>query len=479
MTNSLRRLLNLTVLTLAFPVAALAQNNPIPQVVGPVHPMAVAPGSGAFTLSVYGANFVPGAVVSWNYQPRTTTFVSAHEVQSQILASDVAKATAGFISVTNPVPGGGDSSASWAQLEVHAPISTIVVSPPAYYYFGYWAMLAADFNHDGVLDLAGEYNGLSLDIGKGDGTFRLRSDVSRKYLDTTQFVYGDFNGDGNLDLAFDDGNVNTNQVTHMSVMLGDGKGRFSVGPTITAYGGLGRVVVGDFNQDGKLDLLTAGEHSVSEFLGNGDGSFQHVANYPYSLLANDMKVGDFNGDGKLDLILMQISGSGITLWFLQGNGDGTFKPPQEIASFPGADGCGVGAPQGGGVQLSDFNGDGKLDLAFCTKSQVGILMGNGDGTFQPPVYYTADSTGQGLFTYVLGDLNSDGNPDLVASEYSNFNSLLVVFLGNGDGTFQPGQTISSAVPSGELGITLGDFNSDGMLDVIFQNGVGMNVFLQQ
>jgi hypothetical protein len=118
-----------TILWIALAVAAFGQNNPIPQIVGPVHPDAVAPGSGAFTLSVYGANFVPGSVVNWNYQPRVTTYISGHEIQAQILATDVATNTAGFISVTNPPPGGGSSSASWAQVEVHNPISTITKVP--------------------------------------------------------------------------------------------------------------------------------------------------------------------------------------------------------------------------------------------------------------------------------------------------------------------------------------------------------------
>jgi hypothetical protein len=132
-------ILRMIILTPSFLAAASAQNNPIPQIVGPVHPDAVAPGSGAFTLSVYGANLVPGAVVNWNYQPRTTTYVSAHELQAQILATDVAQNTAGYITVTNPPPGGGSSSASWAQVEVHAPVSTIAVGLPQYHVFGFSA----------------------------------------------------------------------------------------------------------------------------------------------------------------------------------------------------------------------------------------------------------------------------------------------------------------------------------------------------
>ena len=130
------------------------------------------------------------------------------------------------------------------------------------------------------------------------------------------------------------------------------------------------------------------------------------------------------------------------------------------------------------VQVSDFNGDGKLDLAFCDSSQIGVMLGNGDGTFQPPTFYTADSTGSRQFAFAIGDINSDGKQDLLVSEYANStNPQLAILLGNGDGTFQPPQ-MSSAIES-ELGIVVGDFNSDGLPDFIFQSDKGMNVFLQQ
>ena len=83
-------------------LATAYAQNPVPQVVGPPNPQAVKPGSGDFTLKVYGANFVPGAVVNWNRQPRATKYVSGHEIDAQILASDVITNTAGYIMVTNP-----------------------------------------------------------------------------------------------------------------------------------------------------------------------------------------------------------------------------------------------------------------------------------------------------------------------------------------------------------------------------------------
>ncbi|HEY6768559.1 MAG TPA: VCBS repeat-containing protein, partial [Candidatus Sulfotelmatobacter sp.] len=162
-------------------MAVASAQNPVPQIVGPVRPSAVVPGSGAFTLNVYGANFVPGAIVDWNGQPRSTTFISARELQSQILATDVAQNTAGLISVTNPGPGGGASSSSWAQVEVHAPVTTFAFkknTSPA----GGWDIMVADFNHDGILDYVGQYGGtLDLYYGKGDGTFHFDSIADRFY----------------------------------------------------------------------------------------------------------------------------------------------------------------------------------------------------------------------------------------------------------------------------------------------------------
>jgi hypothetical protein len=459
-------------------VAAMAQNNPVPQIVGPVHPDAVPPGTGAFTLSVYGANFVPGSVVNWNYQPRVTTYISGHEIQAQILATDIEKDTAAYITVTNPPPGGGSSSASWAQVEVHDPISTIVLDSPVYYDFGGWQLQAADFNHDAILDLV---DGYDLDRGKGNGTFKFWSVVDLNFLSPYQFAYGDFNNDGNLDVVTPSaiGSTDGFDPTRMDVMLGNANATFTAAaPILSNAQNFGYVLAGDFNQDGNLDLITEGAYELSTYLGNGDGTFRPYVEYPYPRRDFNQEIlsGDFNGDGKLDLILLKANGTEVnmTLWFLAGNGDGTFGKPQQIAIARNTATCTGGSP----MQLSDFNGDGKLDLAFCDSSQIGILLGNGDGTFQPPTFYTADSTGGRQFTFAIGDINSDGIPDLLVSEYEDStNPQLAIFLGNGDGTFRTPQIISE--PEAESGIVAGDFNSDGLLDFIFQSDLGMDVFLQK
>jgi len=466
---------------------AFGQNNPVPQIVGPVHPDAVAPGGGDFTLSVYGANFVPGATVNWNYQARATTYISGHELQAQILSTDIANNTAGYITVVNPAPGGGSSSASWAQVEVHNPISTIAVDSPAFYEFGVWQSQAADFTHDAILDLmVGEADAVDLHRGNGKGLFGFTSAADPHYLSPWGFTYGDFNNDGNLDIAVASklDSVDDFEPNRMDVMLGNGEGTFSAGtPILNRAGTLSYVLAGDFNQDGNLDLIATVPTFLTVYLGQGDGTFQVGTHYLYPAFGlGGMLAGNVNDDGKLDVILWGGSSLGgqfdLILWFLAGNGDGTFQRPQQIGVVQNTAWC-DGSPV---VQASDFNGDGKLDLAFCDSSQIGVMLGNGDGRFQPPTFYTADPTGQRLFTFAVGDINSDGKPDLIVSEYpTDFGSTFVVMLGNGDGTFQSPLVIASGleVPLAETSITVGDFNADGLLDAAFQNDVGMYVYLQQ
>ena len=486
-------ILKAAVLTGSLFAVALAQNNPIPQIVGPVHPDAVAPGSGAFTLSVYGANFVPGSIVDWNYHPRVTTYISGHEIQAQILASDVETNTAGYITVTNPAPGGGSSSASWAQVEVHEPITTITLDLPQYHDFGIWQLEAADFTHNATLDLIGEVNSaIGFMQGTGTGTFIPKAPVDPYYLAPFQIGYGDFNNDGNLDVvvptSFDSYEDYPNYV---DVRLGNGAGVFAPASRLKLYEqDAAAILVGDFNRDGNLDLIT-GDENVSLYRGRGDGTFASTINYPFGGkdIETQMLTGDFNVDGILDLLFLGNGtaccgngGRGLGFWFLAGTGDGGFKAPKKVGDFPvpempavvctggGAD----GAPS---MKVSDFNGDGKLDLAFCNGAQIGVMLGNGDGTFQPPNYYTGDPTGNGQFSFAIGDINSDGKADLIVSEFGT-TSEFVVFLGNGDGTFQVPETLFSGGHDGELGVVTGDFNADGLLDVIFSDGLGMDVFLQ-
>ncbi len=444
--------------------------NPVPSIVGPVRPQAVVPGSGDFTLTVYGANFVQGAVVNWNRQPRQTTFISARELHAHVLASDVEQPTAGFVTVTNPAPGGGVSSSSHGLVEVHVPTTTMVLNRPHVYIGGY-STLIADFNNDGKPDLAGGYGEEEIPVwlGEGDGTFQRGSISTDNYYPTGGIAYGDFNGDGNADLVFEAGPFGP--PFQLQVNLGDGNGKFRMGSRFGNFlsgDNFAKISVGDFNQDGKLDIATPEDPSPSLFLGNGDGTFQPRKRLPLRGAGVPI-TGDFNGDGRLDLVAT-LEGR---LYLLLGNGDGTFQKPRKIgASY--AD-CSFG-PE---LFVDDFNGDGNLDLAFCDKARIGILLGRGDGTFEEPVFY---ATGSVFYTVGVGDFSSDGKTDLLVSRQVNQRGQLLLFLGNGDGTFQGGRLIK--LPEnyyGETGVLAADFDSDGLLDFALQlpSGVSAAVYTQK
>ena len=267
---------------------------------------------------------------------------------------------------------------------------------------------------------------------------------------------GDFSGGGGLDLAVVNYLTNT-----ISVLAGNGDGTFGVASTYAAGGGPASVVADDVNGDGKLDLVVANflSTTVSVLLGNGNGTFQPARNFAAGPNPSFAAVGDVNGDGKRDLVATNYYANTISV--LLGNGDGTFGPAQIFYVAPN--------PQV--VTVRDLNGDGKLDLAVANSGStvVSVLLGRGDGTFQPPLTY---EVGDFNPTYVaVGDVNGDGKLDLVVPTYGCFyyapcpivSQTVSVLLGNGDGTFQPARLFAAG--SGPNSVVVGDFNHDGKTDL--------------
>ncbi len=280
------------------------------------------------------------------------------------------------------------------------------------------AIVAGDFNGDGHLDLAisnSSSNDVSVLLGNGDGTFQPQVTYAVG-AGPLAIVAADFNGDGKLDLALTDNNG-------MAILLGNGDGTFQPASMVAA--GLdGALVAGDFSGDGRIDLAVSnyGSIAISVLLGNGDGTFRPAVSYTVGSDPAGIVAADFNGDGKLDLALTDDNGVAILL----GNGDGTFQPASTVAT--GLE---------GGLAAGDFNGDSRIDLAVDNSSfggdgGVSVLLGNGDGTFQPQVSY---AVGQFPSSIVAGDFSGDGRTDLVvANAFSNDVSVL---LGNGNGPSNP------------------------------------------
>src|SRR5437867_2555895 len=262
---------------------------------------------------------------------------------------------------------------------------------------------------------------------------------------------GDVNGDGRPDLAV--ANVNSGDV---SVLLGNGDGTFQPALTFAAGYAPYSVAVGDFNGDGRPDLATIAGTGVSVLLGNGDGTFQPALTFAAGNSPFSLAVGDFNGDGRPDLAAANSGGNFLSV--LLGDGEGTVQGAPTFGAGLGPDSVAVG----------DVNGDGRPDLVVADLglntgySTVLVLMGNGDGTFQPARDF---DVGTYPISVAVGDVNGDGRPDLaVANSGGNTVSVL---LGNGDGTFQSALTFTAG--SYPDSVAVGDVNGDGRPDLATAN----------
>jgi len=331
-------------------------------------------------------------------------------------------------------------------------------------YAGQFPVAIADFNQDGHLDIV---NGQSVLLGNGDGTFKTGTPLNVVLQPPYFIATADFNGDGKPDVAFLD--IGGAPAQPILIFLGKGDGTFQSPINIKPGSSFSYFLVADVNSDGKPDLLTSDGGALSVYLGNGDSTFTQVT--PNFMVSGLDFVGDFNGDGKIDVIW----GQGNNVYLALGNGDGTFKTPTLVSAISSS---GVTV-----VAVADFNSDRRLDIGIvvlsCTISSCNynfaVQLGNGDGTFQPPGTQ-AFPVVSFSFTYknpvvAVGDFNGDGKPDVA---YASVGPFIGVLQGNGDGTFTATTTYAVGDGNAITGLAVADFTGDQRLDIIGGPGAYVN-----
>jgi hypothetical protein len=331
--------------------------------------------------------------------------------------------------------------------------------------------VAADFNHDGVTDLAyvtlttstmQGASSLQVLLGSSSGKFTPGISLPLDYFlgNALPYIVPTTSGSKNLDLALVGG--------YTYILLGDGNGGFTFGNSYVLSGGQAATQVGS---DGNTNLVFAAAPGFSILAGNGDGTFQGTLRIPLNpastlVLGNangQFVTADLNGDGLTDVLGIDAS---LNLISSLGRGDGTFSPAN---TFPGS--------SLGSLATGDFNEDGKIDVIGISQgnqdSALSFYSGNGDGTFQPSLP-AIDLKTPGAQVAVTGDFNGDNHLDILVPYTLAFPAMgsgLIFLPGKGNGTFGSAVLFSQQNTSSSQPVLAADLNNDKKLDLIWNGSV--------
>ncbi len=358
--------------------------------------------------------------------------------------------------------------------------SGAVLAQHAYAYPGLATngLITADFNGDGKPDLAalvsqsgGSTGSVVVLMGNGDGTFANLA-VFAAGVSPSAMAVGDFNGDGKLDLVVGGATVVLNSATTaLAMLVGNGDGTFLQPLLITPFGDVRSMVATDINGDGKTDLLaisdlgqTVGDSGLAVYLGNGNGSFQAPIYTQLNINQPFLAYADLNDDGHTDAVLVQQDQA--SLYVLLGNGNGTFQPPVVYATPANAGSVGL-------VALSD--GATAFFLADEVDKSTVITFADSSGAVGLPLVHPAGPTYEssvGPPAVVAANLYRDGNPDVVITGPDN----LLVGLNEGNGVFS---VVSFPTGGGAVMTAVADVNGDSHPDLLYTNPSGVGILLNE
>jgi hypothetical protein len=340
------------------------------------------------------------------------------------------------------------------------------------------SVVAADLNDDGKVDLVvanGGDNTVSVLINNGNDPSGNPTFKTAVTYTVGNFPYrlglSDMNGATNSDgTIIRDIEVLNQDDSTITVLLNNGKGVFTAKSTTTVDTDPQFLALADYNGDGKVDAVTANSSNgtITYLPGNGDGTFGTAVTTFVEDGLSSVAPADVNGDGKEDLVVSSYYNNEVDV--LLGNGDGTFQAPVVL------NGMSDGPVQ---VALRDVNGDGHADIETVNYAgnNLSVLLNTGTFkspytlSFAAPVNYSIGSSSNPM-AVAVADLNGDGKPDLATANYDS--NTVTVVLGHGDGTFQPAQTVAN-IGSGAVDIVAADLLGNGKTDLLTANYTGNNL----
>ncbi|CAF1037572.1 unnamed protein product [Rotaria sordida] len=325
------------------------------------------------------------------------------------------------------------------------------------------SIAAGDFNNDIQLDIVVTNsfdNTIGIMLGYGNGSFGKQTTYRTGFYPTS-VVIGDFNNDAQLDILVANWNENA-----VSVLLGYGNGSFANQTKYFTRSSPFSVAVSDLNNDTRLDFVVTNQNNntVSVFLGYGNGSFADQMTYPTDSGPSSVTFGDINKDTRLDLLIANCRSDTVSVLLGYGNGLFANQTTYPIGSYPQS------------ITVGDFNNDSWLDIvtANLNGNNVSVLLGYSNHAF---INQLRLITGNGSRpkSLAVGDLNKDGEMDIVVAN-SGINNV-GIFLGYGNGSFAIQRTYST--DSSPWSVVVDDFNNDTILDIIVANKDNDNVVVRR